>query len=85
MLVEYVKDNNYAMFHNPSHNRYRETRFNILLDVKVNCAGSWCMLVEYAKDIYYAMFRNPTHQRIEKPTLVFSQRKLLTKSMEPEM
>ena len=28
MLVEYVKDNNYARCHNPSHHSYRETHFS---------------------------------------------------------
>ena len=32
MLVEYVKDNYYARFHDP---RYRERHFSILLDVKM--------------------------------------------------
>ena len=34
MLVEYVKDNYYSTFHDPSCHRYRERHFNILLDVK---------------------------------------------------
>ena len=34
MLVEYVKDNYYARFHNPSHHRYKETHFSILLNIK---------------------------------------------------
>ena len=33
-LYGYVKDNYYAMFHNPSYHRYKETQFSILLDVK---------------------------------------------------
>ena len=34
MLVEYVKDNYYARFHDPMCHRYRERHFSILLDVK---------------------------------------------------
>ena len=34
MLVEYVRNDYYARFHNPSYQRYRETHFSILLDVK---------------------------------------------------
>ena len=34
MLVEYVKDNYYACFHDPSYYRYRERHFSILHDVK---------------------------------------------------
>ena len=34
MLVEYVKENYYAMFHDPSYHRYREIHFSVLLDVK---------------------------------------------------
>ena len=34
MLVEYVKENYYARFHDPSYNRYRERHLSILLDVK---------------------------------------------------
>ena len=34
VLVEYVKDKYYAMFHNPSTHMYRETHVSILLDVK---------------------------------------------------
>ena len=34
MLVEYVKDNYYARYHNPSYDKYRETHFSILLHVK---------------------------------------------------
>ena len=29
MLVEYVKDNYYARFHDPRYNRYRERHFSI--------------------------------------------------------
>ena len=35
MLVEYVKDNYYPRFHNPSHHGYRETDFSILLEVNL--------------------------------------------------
>ena len=34
VLVEYVKDNYYARFHDPRYHRYRERHFSILLDVK---------------------------------------------------
>ena len=34
MLVEYVKDNYYARFHDPRYYRNRERHFSILLDVK---------------------------------------------------
>ena len=34
MLVEYVKDNYNARFHNPSFHKNRETDFSILHDVK---------------------------------------------------
>ena len=34
MLVEYVKGNYYANFHNPSYHKNRETHFSILLQVK---------------------------------------------------
>ena len=35
VLVEYVKDNYYARFHeNPSYQRYRERHFSVLLDMK---------------------------------------------------
>ena len=32
--VEYVKDNYYARFHDPTYHRYIERHFSILLDVK---------------------------------------------------
>ena len=32
--LEYVKDNYYAWFHDPSYHRYRERHFSVLLDVK---------------------------------------------------
>ena len=34
MLVEDVKDNYYARFHDLRYHRYRERHFSILLDVK---------------------------------------------------
>ena len=34
MLVEYVKNNYYARFHNPSYHKNRETHFSISLDAK---------------------------------------------------
>ena len=34
MLVEHVKDNYYARFHDPGHHKYREIQSGILLDVK---------------------------------------------------
>ena len=34
VLVEYVKDNYYARFHNPSYHRYKGRHFSIVLDVK---------------------------------------------------
>ena len=34
MLVEYVKDNYYARFNDPSYQRYIERHFSVLLDVK---------------------------------------------------
>ena len=33
MLVEYVKDNNYARFHDPRYHRYREIHLSSLLDM----------------------------------------------------
>ena len=35
LLVEYVKDNYYARFHDPRYHRYRDRHFSILLDVKL--------------------------------------------------
>ena len=35
MLIEYVKDNYYARFHDPSYHKYRERHFSILLDVNI--------------------------------------------------
>ena len=69
MLVEYVKENYYAMFHDPSYHRYRKRHFSILLDVKfcqmsVECemyvkgTGSMCVLVEYFKENGYASFHD---------------------------
>ena len=40
MLVEYVKDNYYARFHDPSYHRYRERHFSILINVKF-CQSQW--------------------------------------------
>ena len=34
-VLEYVKDNYYARFHNPSYHKNIETHFSILLDVKI--------------------------------------------------
>ena len=34
VLVEYVKDNYYTRFHDPSYHRSRERHFRILLNVK---------------------------------------------------
>ena len=34
VLVEYVRKNYYARFHDPSYHRYRERHLSILLDVK---------------------------------------------------
>ena len=34
MLVEYVKDNYYAKFHDTSYHRYRERHFSALFNVK---------------------------------------------------
>ena len=42
MLVEYVKDNYYAWFHDPSYHRYRERHFSILLDMKF-LQSQWSM------------------------------------------
>ena len=39
MLVEYVKDNYNARFHDPSYHRYRERHFSIFLDVKLLMVG----------------------------------------------
>ena len=39
------------------------------------------MLVEYIKDNYYARFHDPSYHRNRD----FTQRKILTKSMEREM
>ena len=36
MLVEYVKDNYYARFRDPSYHRYRERHFSILLDLNLD-------------------------------------------------
>ena len=33
VLVENVKDNYYARFHDPSYHRYRERHFSVLLDM----------------------------------------------------
>ena len=35
VLVEYVKDNYYVRFDDPSYHRYRERYFSIILDLKV--------------------------------------------------
>ena len=35
VLVEYVKDNYYAKFHDPSYDRYREIHLCILIDFKL--------------------------------------------------
>ena len=40
MLVEYVKDNNYARFHDPSYHWYRERHLSILIKVKF-CQSQW--------------------------------------------
>ena len=42
MLVEYVKDNNYARFHNPSYHKNNKTHFSILLDIKFS-QRQWSM------------------------------------------
>ena len=34
VLEEYVKDNYYARFSDPSYHRYRQRHFKILLDIK---------------------------------------------------
>ena len=34
VLVEYVKDNYYASFHDPNYHRYRERQLSILLYLK---------------------------------------------------
>ena len=34
VLVEFVQDNYYARFYDPSYHRYRERHFSILLDKK---------------------------------------------------
>ena len=34
VLVEYVKDNYYARFDDPSYQRYRKRHFSVLLDMK---------------------------------------------------
>ena len=72
MLVEYVKDNYYARFHDPSYYRYRGnslvfTPREILTKsmehgMKVKGTVSWCMLVEYVKDNKYARLYNPSYQ-----------------------
>ena len=68
MLVEYVKDNFYARFHDPSYHRTKERHYSVLLDVKsgsqwsVKCR-SWSTLVEYVKDNYYARFHDPSYHR----------------------
>ena len=36
MLVEYVKDNYFARFHDPSYHGYRERHFCVLLNMKFN-------------------------------------------------
>ena len=33
LLVEYVKNNYYARYHNPSYHKYRETHLSILLHI----------------------------------------------------
>ena len=35
VLVEHVKDNYYARYHDPSYHKYRNTHFGILLFVKL--------------------------------------------------
>ena len=40
VLIEYVKDNYYAMFHDSRYHRYRERHFSILLDIKF-CQSQW--------------------------------------------
>ena len=42
MLVDYVKDNYNARFHNPSYHKNRETNFSILLNVKF-LQSQWSM------------------------------------------
>ena len=40
VLVEYVKDNYYARFHDNSYHRNKERHFSILLNVKF-CQSQW--------------------------------------------
>ena len=43
------------------------------------------MLVEFVKDNYYARFHDPSYQRYNvRHFSIFTQREILTKSMEPE-
>ena len=58
MLVEYVKDNYYASFHNPSYHRDGETYFSILLDIKI---------LEYVKIVFISLAIIGT----EKHTLLY--------------
>ena len=46
VLVEYVKDNYYAKFHDPSYHRYRERHLSILVDVKLLMDGRTDELIE---------------------------------------
>ena len=82
MLVENVKDNYYARFHDPSYHRYREKHLSILLDVKFS-QSQWS--VKYKSMVpghgacLYSMSRTITVQCFiilaiigtEKDTLVF--------------
>ena len=72
LLVEHVKDNYYARFHNPSYHSYRETQFSNLRcdlqfwqsmerEMKVKGTRSMCLLVEHVKDNYYARFHNHSY------------------------
>ena len=82
MLVESVKENYYAMFHDPSYHRYRDRHFSILLDVKFR-QSQWIVKcrsrVPGHGACLYSMSRKITMQGLmiltimgtEKDTLVF--------------
>ena len=80
MLIEYVKDNYCARFHNPSYHKNRETHLSNFLDIlakskehemKVKGTQSRCMLVEYVKGNKHVSIIILAIISTEKHTLVF--------------
>ena len=69
-LVEYVKDNYYARFYDPSYHATekdtlvfyssRNLTKSMKCEMKVKGTGSRCVLVEYVKDNYYARLHDPS-------------------------